>query len=79
MKTEFETTKEKIIEYLRNRCLETELPCRQHKEDSQRFLEFLESLVEKYEPNIIWNMPIEMKNRITDLKNAIKLYEENGI
>ena len=57
--------------------------CNEHKQTCQRWLEFLED-----ETNYLWTISnkeiCELKEdkiskKITDLKQAIKLYEENGI
>ncbi len=77
MKSEYEIAKENVERGVNT--LGANPEAKEHKQTCQRFLDFLESLIEKYEPNIIWNMPIEMKDKITDLKQAIKHYEENGI
>lgn len=51
--------------------------CDSHKESCQRFLEFLERYYLQYKTINIKLGYIQEK--ITDLKNAIKLYNENGI
>ena len=53
--------------------------CREHKQSCEREEVFLESLIKKYEPNIIFNMPFEMKDRLKDLQETIKFYTGKGI
>ena len=54
--------------------------CEEHKESCERFLEFLgwKGIYHKYDKsnNELHNL---IENKITELKNTIKLYEENKI
>jgi len=58
------------------------IQCFAHKQTCQRWLEFLEELNEQLQR--IWKVidaleGDETTEKITDLKQAIKIYEENGI
>jgi len=58
----------------------TKIACNNHKATCQRFLEFLEKGLYPqllFEENT--NGKDLIKNKITDLKQAIKLYEDAGI
>lgn len=82
MKTEFE-----IAEEMLEKIKKTELPemtqanisglIISHKVTCQRWLEFLEYFIENMELKVSVMKPIQVQ--ITDLKNTIKLYEDNGI
>ena len=51
-----------------------------HKSSCERFLEFLEDLVNKSRVSFPLTEDINnFDNKITDLKQSIKLYSENGI
>ena len=51
-----------------------------HKASCKRFLEFLtEALKEGMKADQVGTLGELIKNKITDIKNTIKLYEENGI
>ena len=56
--------------------------CIEHKASCQRFLGFLEQGVFIYDGLLNRGnkgLIISLKNKITDLEQAIKLYEDNGI
>lgn len=79
MKSEYEIAKENV-EYYKSKVNESWglYVCQQDKEKDQRFLEFLEKKL----PNIERASPtgqLLMDLQITDLKQAIKEYEDNGI
>lgn len=79
MKTELQIAKENV-EYYKSGVNNSWglYVCQQDKEKDQRFLEFLEEMSswhEKFSIPYMHNMEI----KITDLKNAIKEYEDNGI
>ncbi len=51
--------------------------CTTHKATCQRFLEFLEEQrMELKDKGLTW---LDFKQKITDLKQAIKEYDDNGI
>ena len=82
MKTETEIAKENVRDYQRVKKEDLEISplhylglCNFHKATCQRFLEFLEE--HKYRDDD-WNEKA-IQNKITDLKNTIKLYEDAGI
>ena len=58
-------------------CFISQTNCESHKASCERFLGFLESLVGVLRTNKESSMKIEEK--ITDLKQAIKLYDDTGI
>lgn len=53
--------------------------CKEHKQSCQRFLEFLEVILEDKKINGNYMGKFIRENKIQDLKQAIKLYEDNGI
>ena len=58
--------------------------CEEHKASCQRFLEFLEEEMKKWETiqelqKKVYISTGELEEKITDLKQAIKLYGEVGI
>ena len=84
MKTETQTTKENIreMEKIIQEGLEkgyTRAICKTHKASCQRFLEFFTKTYgeDGFEETEEFDMII--KNKIQDLKQAIKLYDEAGI
>ncbi len=90
MKTETQITKENIKGY--QSCKRVNYPNmliweaqgRTHKASCQRFLEFLEDIrkeIKEYsgmQISVI-NSEEKINKKTTDLKQAIKLYEDNGI
>ncbi len=72
MKTEHEIAKENIKDF-------TTLATEEHKGSCERFLDFLEEAKEKivYVENEITHYL--MQEKITDLKQAIKEYDNHGI
>ena len=84
MKTETQIAKENIRELIKEKIYKMEHYCISHKASCQRFLEFMECLKTdsefNYESCSYCNINDEdIKDKITDLKQAIKLYEDNGI
>ena len=86
MKTETQIAEENIKNWKFTKPQDEELwrlniylsKCQQHKASCQRFLEFLEELRE-YLFSTELGCSEEILRKITDLKQAIKLYSENGI
>ena len=84
MTTETEIAKENLKSYKLNREYNQGnivfYQCEEHKESCERFLEFLgwKGIYHKYDKsnNELHNL---IENKITELKNTIKLYEENKI
>ena len=81
MKTELQIAKKNIEEERKFRIIGLTLLCREHKQSCQRFLDFLDKCVFIYDGLLgkQSGLIISMKNKISDLKNTIKLYEDNGI
>lgn len=87
MKTETQIAEEKIKSWREHESTPYRLvrlaSCKSHKASSQRFLEFLEEEMKRWETiNEISSAYIstgELEEKIQDLKQAIKLYDENGI
>ena len=84
MKTETKIAEENIKKWISWDSPHTTFICETHKVSCQRFLEFLEN----WNNNVIVceecnkrniDKQLEMKQKITDLKNAIKKYDEAGI
>ena len=90
MKTETRIVQENIY-ILRNRKFKNEdimidvcrLKCEEHKSSCQRFLEFLEEEMKRWmkinELSDTYISTGELEEKITDLKQSIKLYNEAGI
>lgn len=90
MKTELEIAQENVGDYQRVKKEDLEVSplhylglCNFHKATCQRFLEFLEEEMKRWETiNELSEAYIstgELEEKITDLKQAIKLYEDAGI
>ncbi|KKL48435.1 hypothetical protein LCGC14_2325530 [marine sediment metagenome] len=52
--------------------------CEEHKEATKRFFAFLQALKRGQQKWLTYQIII-LNEKITDLRNAIKLYDENGI
>jgi len=78
MKSESQIAKENVEEERKWRCLETWNPCMTHKQTCERWLEYLECYSKEA---WFWNLSDKdyINNKIKDLKQAIKLYEDAGI
>ena len=81
METEVKTAKENISLFKGRESDTIEYGmCVTHKQTCQRFLDFLgKSLKEGMKQNQVGNLGVDIQNKITDLENTIKIYEENGI
>ena len=54
--------------------------CKTHKLSCQRFLEFLgKALKEGMKQNQVGNLGVDIQNKIADIKDTIKEYENYGI
>lgn len=84
-KTEHDIAKENIEEKRKTRLEVIFNICKKHKQTCQRFLVYLEkqrssNLFKKVNAvSIEAPFVLELNDKITDLRNAIKLYEEEGI
>ena len=85
MKTEHEIAKENIGVYNKVRDLELSIShskwviCNSHKQTCQRFLDFLNLEIENTYDIKNQFFKVDLDRKITDLKNAIKEYDDNGI
>jgi hypothetical protein len=82
MKTEHEIAKENIKNWKRgSKWISSPARCNEHKQTCQRWLEFLEKLKWTIGNKGIndENSQDKVRKKITDLKQTIKEYEDNGI
>ena len=89
MKTETQTTKANVKYYKEYRGTGFEkiwlVKCQEHKSSCQRFLEFLEAEYDALDKmsldtfSVLYKIRKRIFDKITDLKQAIKLYNEAGI
>ena len=82
MKTEKEIAKENIEEFnnlKREFDSDDSTFCRIHKQTCQRWLEFLKEAYGEDSFNVEEEFDTVIWNKIIDLKQAIKLYGDNGI